>query len=294
MTKHHFSFCHNIRQHIFPPLHIDIFIEKHWNYLGVHWPHSKSFYLYLTFESELKLARVIFTYSCSFTSFVITRMSSSVTPPALSTSTFVHIQLFHEMPLIQEWLLATWHSERLHSGGAWQNVILPPDALMHCWESKSTHIHFASHMRVGMPKGCGKAFPPTFLCQRSELVGCAWKPCTVYWCDALLYVCLPRLFPSTVQLLRGRALISHCQSNSPLLPEASPSGRDKEIYHFDSCARWTFVWAVLFGARLLSVVQHSFSRPPIMYEGLVALRQRREKWSGKIEINRPARWMSDQ
>lgn len=210
-------------------LHIDIFIEKHWNYLRVHWPHSKSFYLYLTFEFELKLARVIFTYSCSFKSFVITRRSSSVTAPALSTSTFVHIQLFHEMPLSQEWLLATWHSERLHSGGAWRNVILPPDALMHCWESKSTHIHFASHMRVGMPKGCGKAFPPTFLCQRSELVGCAWKPCTVYECDALLYVCLPRLFPSTAQLLRGRALISHCQSNSPLLPKASPSGREKRF-----------------------------------------------------------------
>lgn len=71
-------------------------------------------------------------------------------------------------------------------------------------------------------------------------------------------------------------------------------GLDKEIYHFDSCGRWTSVWAVLFGARLLSVVQHSFSSHPIMYEGLVALRQRRAKWSGKIEINRPARWMSDQ
>lgn len=53
-----------------------------------------------------------------------------------------------------------------------------------------------------------------------------------------------------------------------------------------------FVLTVLFRAWPLFIVQLSFRRPTIMYEGLlVARRHCEEKWSGNIEINRPVRWM---
>lgn len=148
-------------------------------------------------------------------------MSSSVPTLTLCTWTFFQIQLFHEMPLSQEWLLARWHSERLHSGAAWWNVFLPQMPTPSCTVKKIRALTSTFPLTWGSKsqKVAEKRFTPTFLSHRSARVGCG-NPCSVYYCDTPLYLCLPRLFSSTAKLLQGHAVISHCQSNSPLLPEA--------------------------------------------------------------------------
>lgn len=117
-------------------------------------------------------------------------MSSSVPTLTLCTWTFFQIQLFHEMPLSQEWLLARWHSERLHSGAAWWNVFLPQMPTPSCTVKKISHIHFPSH--EGRK---ARRLRKSVLLQHLSVIGLrAWAAETHVLCITVtrpcIYVCL--------------------------------------------------------------------------------------------------------
>lgn len=191
--------------------------------MRVQWPHSKAFYLYLTFEFELKQGLSLFIH------FLTNGLSSQGLPLC--------------PVLFQRWLCVHGPSFKFNyfmkchwaKSDCW-----PGDTLRDCIQVQPGEMSFSHQMPTPSctvkkiraltstfpltwgsksQKVAEKRFAPTSLSHRSAHVGCG-DPCSVYYCDTPLYLCLPRLFSSTAKLLQGHAVISHCQSNSPLLPEA--------------------------------------------------------------------------
>lgn len=170
-----------------------------------------------------------------------------------------------------EFWLARWHCERLHLGWARRQVHLPavPQMTAAAKEIKAPALALTS-------KGC--------LSQEvEESVYCHFLPACR--CVCVLFLCECGLSLFYILCVHWCVLSYHFSWHQ------NPSDAQKP-HQSKSVLTLT---VLLFRAWLLFAVRHSFRRSTIMYEELlVALRQRREKWLGKIEINRPARWMSDQ
>lgn len=200
--------------------------------IWVQWAHSEAFYLYLTFEFELKQGLYLFIH------FLTNHLSSQGLP--LCPAVFQHWLCVHG-PSFKFNYFMKCHSAK---SGRWSG-----DTPRDCMQVQPCEMSFSHQMPTPSctvkkiraltstfpltwesksHKVAGKRFTPTFLSHRSAHVGCR-GPCSVYSCDTLSYVCLPRLFSSTDKLLQGCAVISHCQSSSPLLPEAFSPAETKRF-----------------------------------------------------------------
>lgn len=128
------------------------------------------------------------------------------------------------------------------------NVFLSPDASMPCCQSKSTHIHFASHMRVEVPKGCVRA-PHFSLTSRRMWAAVESRVLFFFFFfqrfDALLYVCWPRLFSTAALPLQGRGRDITLSIRPYCLRRLQPRQRDLSLWFMHqvnivlSCLVWS-------------------------------------------------------